>query len=130
MGIDPHVAEQARAVLRRYFDALNARDPKAVRDTFNFPHFRISATGGVTHYPDASSDPYANFAGRVGKDGWDHSVMDSIEVLETFPKKAHVTIAFRRIRADGSEIGAYRSLYVVTEIDGHWGLQAGSGDGG
>jgi len=31
-----------------------------------------------------------------------------------------------RYRADGSELGAFDSIYVVTREDGHWGVKARS----
>ena len=62
-------------------------------------------------------------------DGWHRSIIDNLEALATFPAKAHVGVNFRRLREDGSEIGAYYSLYIITEIDGHWGIQGGSGNG-
>ena len=34
-----------------------------------------------------------------------------------------------RYREDGSVIGRYFSLYVVTCQDSHWGIQVGSGNG-
>ena len=36
---------------------------------------------------------------------------------------------FTRYREDNSVIGRYFSLYVVTRVDGHWGIQIGSGNG-
>lgn len=126
--IDPAVVAEATAVIERYFAALNARDPEAVRATLHFPHVRINAAGAMTHFPDRSADFLANFTGRVSGDGWDRSVLDGVDVHETQPRKAHLTIRFRRFRADGGVIGAYRSLYVVTCHDGRWGIQAGSGD--
>jgi len=41
----------------------------------------------------------------------------------------HVAVDFTRYREDGSAIGRYFSLYVVTCQDGHWGIQVGSGNG-
>ena len=43
--------------------------------------------------------------------------------------KVHVAVDFTRYREDGSAIGHYFSLYVVTRQDGHWGIQVGSGNG-
>ena len=129
MEIDQTVAQQAFGVVERYIAAINAGDAEGVKDAFNFPHFRIGATGNVIHYPDESGDPLANFKAKTLKDGWHHSTVDKLEALMTFPAKAHIGVNFRRLRADGSEIGAYYSLYIITEIDGHWGIQGGSGNG-
>ena len=129
MKIDLTIAEKAYDVVDRYIAAINAGDGDAVRETLNFPHFRIGTKGNVTYYPDDSADHLGNFRNRTNADGWHRSVVDEMQVIFTIPTKAHVSVNFRRHRADGSEIGAYHSLYIITEIDGHWGLQGGSGTG-
>jgi hypothetical protein len=129
MDIDNAVAQRACDAVERYFAALNAGDAQGVNGALNFPHFRIGTRGNTTHYPDRRSDHLANFRDRTRADGWHRSVLDRIEVIFTLPAKAHVLIWFRRLRADGSEIGAYHSLYIITEVDGHWGIQGGSGSG-
>ena len=128
--IDETVAQAAGAVVERYFETLNRRDTPAVHACFNFPHVRIGAEGAVSYYKDVEANPFGQFLARVGEDGWDHSVLDRLDVIFTAPAKAHVAIEFRRLRADESEIGAYHSLYIVTCVDGHWGIQGGSGTGG
>lgn len=125
--IDAAVADAARDVLDRYFAALIARDPDAVRAVLHFPHIRIALDGAVSLFPDESSDFLADFVGRMGADGWAYSVIDAFEPIETFADKAHVWIGFRRFRADDSLIGAYRTLYVITRVAGRWGIQSGSG---
>ena len=129
MAIDPVIEKAAFEVVERYIAAINAGDEDGVRDAFNFPHFRIGMGGHVVHYPDASANPLANFREKTLTDSWYRSKIDNLEVLATFPGKAHVGVHFRRLREDSSEIGAYYSLYIVTEVDGHWGIQGGSGTG-
>lgn len=129
MEVDQNVQREAFGVVERYFAALNESDAKGVTDTFNFPHFRIGSAGNVTYYPDRSANHLENFRGRTRADGWHHSTIDRMEAIFTMPTKAHVNVYFRRLREDGSEIGSYFSLYVVTQVEGHWGLQGGSGNG-
>ena len=129
MPIDQTVAQIAYDVVTRYIAAINAGDGRAVNETLNFPHFRIGAKGGVIHYPDSSADHLGKFRGLTNADGWHRSVVDRMEAIYTLPTKAHVEIDFRRLRADSSVIGTYHSLYIITEIDGHWGIQGGSGSG-
>ncbi len=40
--------------------------------------------------------------------------------------KGHFDTRFARYRADGSLIGHFDSIYVVTLEDGHWGVKARS----
>ena len=127
MTIEESVADTAMEVVRRYFAAINAGDGDAVTETLNFPHFRIDWNGAVTHYRDDSADHLGNFRRRTHADRWHKSVIDSMDVIYTIPTKAHVSLVFRRLREDGSVIGTYHSLYIITQIDGHWGIQGGSG---
>lgn len=129
MQIDEAVAGEALAVVERYITAINAGDGSGVQDALNFPHFRVGAQGRVTYYPDQSSDHLANFRKRTQADGWNRSEIDRMEVIYTQADKAHLLLWFRRLRADGSLIGAYHSLYIITEVGGHWGIQGGSGSG-
>ncbi|MFP6699422.1 MAG: hypothetical protein VCF08_21420 [Alphaproteobacteria bacterium] len=129
MEIDETVAAKAYDVVQRYIVAINAGDGAAVQETLNFPHFRIGAKGNVIHYPDDSADHLGNFRRRTNADGWHRSVVDRMQAIFTIVTKAHVAVNFRRLRADGSEIGAYHSLYIITRIDGHWAIQGGSGTG-
>lgn len=135
-GIEPmteseaRVREQALAVVDRYLVALNARDTPAIRETFNFPHLRVGASGALSRFERPQDYDFDHFFRRASRDGWHHSVWDRTEVVFATAGKAHVAVDFTRLRADGSTIGRYFSLYVVTCQDGHWGIQVGSGNGG
>lgn len=129
MAIDAAIEAAAVAAVDRYYAALNAHDEEGVRDAFHYPHVRIGATGTVTIYPTRADYRFAFFYDRTIKDGWHHSARDKAEVVFATPDKAHIAIDFTRYRTDGSAIGRYFSLYVVTRREGRWAIQAGSGNG-
>lgn len=129
MTIDGSIRTEAVAAVDRYYAALNAHDEEGVRDAFHYPHVRIGATGKVTIYPTREDYRFAFFYDRTSKDGWHHSAWDAAEVVFATPDKAHIAIDFTRYRQDGSVIGRYFSLYVITRRDGKWAIQAGSGNG-
>jgi hypothetical protein len=54
---------------------------------------------------------------------WDHSAWDRREVIHAGPDKVHIDTRFTRYRKDGSVIGGFDSIYVVTRQDGHWGVK-------
>lgn len=117
-------AEAARAAVRAFFDAFNARDQDAVRRTLHFPHVRIaSGRVRVTERPDDFAVPFDRLAEA---EGWDHSTLDEVEVVHDGPGKSHLAIAFTRYTADGEPYATHRSLWVVAELDGRWGVQARS----
>lgn len=120
---------EALAVVERYLTAINARDTEAIRDAFNFPHVRVRGDGEMVRHETPADYDFDSFFSRTGPDGWDHTKWDNTEVVFATPAKAHVAVDFTRYRADGSVIGRYFSLYVVTCADGHWGILVGSGNG-
>ena len=114
----------AVAVLDRFMAALNAQDEAGVNDAFNFPHVRF-ASGKVTTWAQRGNYTLETFRNRV-EDGWARSAWDKRDVIHAGADKVHFDTQFSRYRADGSRIAAYRSIYIVTRIDGHWGIQARS----
>jgi hypothetical protein len=54
---------------------------------------------------------------------WDHSAWDRREVIHAGADKVHIDTRFTRYRKDGSVIGGFDSIYVVTRENGHWGIK-------
>jgi len=104
--------------------ALNRRDEAALNDALHFPHVRL-ASGRVTTWDTPGTYRIADFLGRAG-DGWHESRWEERTVIHAGPDKVHVAVVFSRWRADGSPLGRYRSIYIVTRVDGRWGIQARS----
>ena len=113
----------------RYLAGLNARDTEAIRAAFNFPHLRIGAKGNLSRFEKPEDYDFGLFFRAVTSDAWHHTGWDKTEVVFATEGKVHVAVDFTRYREDGSAIGRYFSLYVVTCQDGHWGIQVGSGNG-
>ena len=122
MPQDTAAAEQA---LDDFMTAFNARDAAGVNDAFNFPHVRL-ASGTVTIFEKRGDFTFAGFDSRTKSDGWHHSAWDYRKIVQAGPDKVHFDVQFTRYRADGSVIGAYQSLWIVTRLDGRWGVQARS----
>jgi hypothetical protein len=122
---DPAAEAAALAVLDAFMAAFNARDIEGCEAQFNFPHYRFaSGTVTVLERPGTRPDLFARFAEATP--GWDHSAWARREIVHSGPGKVHVDTRFVRYRADGSVIGEFDSLYVVTKQDGHWGIKARS----
>lgn len=126
-GVDASAEDEAMAVLDRYMEAFNARDEVAWAKTLNYPHVRI-ASGAVrvwqnekeyTDYMD-----FDRFAAQSG--GWSRSQWDARTVVQKGDDKVHLTVGFTRFNEKGEKIESYDSLYIVTKVDGHWGVQARS----
>ena len=104
----------ARAALDGFMEAFNQEDADAIRSRwFHFPHVRFHS-GKVTVMPTPAD--YVNLVwARTGQSvGWGHTGWDYQEVIDAGPEKVHFRVQFTRYRPDGSAIGSYQSLYIVT----------------
>ena len=118
--LDAEAVRAAQGVLDAFMKAFNARDIPAWQDTFNFPSVRLASQGLVIlNKADVSADRFN--AGSLAE--WDHSAWDRREVIHAGPDRVHIDTRFTRYRKDGSVIGGFDSIYVVTRQDGHWGIK-------
>jgi hypothetical protein len=114
----------ALGVLDAFMAALNRGDEAGVNATFHFPHVRL-ASGKVTVFQNRGDYKLKDFHARAG-DGWARSQWEDRTPIHVGSQKVHLAVEFSRWRQDGSELGRYKSIYVVTLQDGHWGIQARS----
>ena len=117
--------EAAMATLDRFMAAFSASDVDGIRDAFNFPHARFH-DGKVTLFINAGDFNLGFFRASTDAKEWARSVWDERRVINADADKVHFDTQFSRLRADGSVINSYRSIYIVTRVDGHWGIQGRS----
>lgn len=113
----------AQAVLDAFMAAFNARDGKGIDATFNFPHVRF-ASNTVTVLQPGSMTADRFTTGALAE--WDHSEWARRDVIHAGPDKVHIDTRFNRFRKDGSLISGFDSVYIVTRVNGHWGIQGRS----
>jgi hypothetical protein len=63
-----------------------------------------------------------DFYDRVGHE-WHHSSWDFRKPISSSFDKVNLDVQFSRHRADGSLLGRYRSIWVVSSIDERWAAQ-------
>jgi hypothetical protein len=120
---DEEAATAALAVLDRFMAALNAGDEAGLLATLHFPHYRLA--GGAMRVWERPGAYLGGFLARAGAD-WHHSAWDYRKVIVSGPTKVHLDVQFTRYRSDGSSIGAFRSLWIVTRRDDVWAVAARS----
>jgi hypothetical protein len=114
----------ALGALDDYMAALNQGDEAGVNAACNFPHVRL-AGGKVVVWQKHGDYKLADFLARAG-DGWAESKWDERTPIHVGDKKVHLKVRFSRWRRDGSLLGRFETIYIVTNQDGHWGIQARS----
>jgi len=113
----------AQERLDAFMKAFNARDIPAYEATFNFPHVRF-ASGTVTIINPGYHKPQMFERGALAE--WDHSAWARREVIHAGADKVHIDTRFTRYRKDGSVLSAFDSIYIVTRVNGRWGIQGRS----
>ncbi len=122
----PSSEERALATVDAFIDAFNQGDHKAWAATLNYPHVRI-ASGKVSVWktPEEYMGAF-DFKALRKTVGWHHSKFDYKKIIQSSEDKVHVAVRFTRYQKDGSKIASFEAVYVVTNHDGHWGVQARS----
>jgi hypothetical protein len=115
--------DAAMACLDVFLAAFNARDVEAFDATFNFPSVRLASNKLVVIQ---AGDHRPEMFTRGALKEWHHSAWERREIIHAGADKVHIDTRFTRYRADGSIIGGFDSIYVVTCETGHWGIKARS----
>src|SRR5262249_31005550 len=116
----------ALAVGDAYFATINARDWEGDAGTMHCPHVRL-ARGGLRGYATREGLGGSRAFGRLGGRGGGHPTpLEEAGVVESAADKVHVAVRFTRYDAQGRPFETHRSPYVVTLLEGRWGIQARS----
>ncbi len=117
------VEEDAIGVARAFIDAFNAQDHEALAATLNYPHLRL-ANGRFRTIE--SAEDFVSLSRRskpaLQAEGWHHSVLVSIEVVQSGDDKVHLKLLVDRSREDGTAYNRFDTLWIATRQAGHWGI--------
>lgn len=112
--------DAARSVMESHINALNARDGSAIAATLHFPHYRLC--DGHLKVWETAEYYLADFRKRAGGD-WGYSRWGQLEVVHSSDDKVHLDVVVDRYTEDGTLLNSFRSLWVVSCIDGNWAAQ-------
>ena len=117
-------APEALRAIEVFFEGFNAENDARIHEALNFPHVRIaSGTVRVIARREGFKTP---FAALKRAEGWHHSTLDRADVIHEGPDKVHFDVCFSRFLEDGSRYATHQAVWVVTRVEGHWGIQARS----
>ena len=115
----------AIAAVTSLFEAFNLRDRDIVGRTLHYPHVLLGFDGvmSITRSP---SDLNIDFGELKRREGWDHSVLGAVEVLQSSPDRVHLDVQFTRHKVDGTPYALFPGLWIVTLRSSRWGTQVRS----
>ena len=111
---------EARAALESFLQAWNAADNAAIRETLNYPHITHAPAGLLVAMEPAQFS--ADFD-ALRQQGWASSRFDTITPRQSSVQKANFEVEYSRLNTAGDVISRGYVFYVVTNDDGHWGMQ-------
>jgi len=124
-SVSPNVVTGCK-VLKDFLNALNSRNAMAWAKTLNYPHVRL-AGGSVTVWNNAEDYAKDNDISKLAdKAGWGYTKWDWRRLVQESKDKLHYAVQFTRYTLDGKKIASFESFYVITDVGGHWGVQARS----
>lgn len=118
---DPAI--EAPKVADRYFDAFNASDFVTNASALHFPSYMITPKGDFYAFSDLES--YVEMLNGF-EAYWHHEHVVGKDILQSSPKKVHVAIKASRYDDKNILINTHESLWIVTCVDGEWGIKARS----
>ncbi len=112
------------AAVDEFINTFNSRNADQWANSLNFPHVRPSPFGPVN--VAETKEIYVDQASydRIIDSGWDHTEWDYKRVIHTSSDKIHVAGQWSRYTKEGDKILTTPVVYVVTNNDGHWGIQS------
>ena len=113
---------EAQVALEEYFRAWNAEDNEALSTISNFPRLSLGRNGQVV-VREGPADIETDFDLLKQAEGWDHSTLDLVEGLQVSPDTVHFKVVSSRRHADGAAYRTVPALFIMTNQNGHWGLQ-------
>ena len=109
---------------REFFRADSAQQAGAWAAVMSYPHVRVSARGTTAYYE--TPEAYASGASWTQREatGWVRSVGADTVRLHESADKVHLAGGWTRYNAQDEPILRNRVTYILTRVDGSWGIQA------
>jgi len=121
---NPQSEAEAIKVIAAFNEAGNKRDLEGLRNALNFPYIRIAS--GNVRIAHTREDFTSDAPPQWQAEGWHHSTVDSVEIIQSSADKVHAAVVFSRYKADSTRYATYRTLRIITKQNGHWGIQCSS----
>ena len=121
-----HKKEEKAAIasFRRWLDGFNARDVNKQINEMHFPHHRLAGSK-LNSWETAKewADGNDKINQKLYAEGWHHTSLVSLNVVQSNQNKVHVTVHMSRRREDDTEYNVFDSLWIFTKVDGIWGAK-------
>ncbi len=127
--------EKNKAIVRRhyaapeeaywmFFTAFNAKDAEAWAGVMSYPHVRVPALGSPRYFETPEAYVSRSSWERMEATGWVRTQGIEPTRLHESADKVHLAGGWTRYNAADEPIISNRVAYILTRLDGSWGIQA------
>ncbi len=119
--------DTAEDAVRAHGEAINGRDVVSYLATTNFPFTYQNYDGvaltveGKEEYAGDSRLPWEIIL--QGNSNWHHTRFDGVDEVARSISSVVFKIMLSRIDHSGHDYGTYQAIWIVTNQNGHWGVQ-------
>lgn len=116
--------ESGIRAVEEFLESFNAQDHERQARSLNYPHIRL-AQGRFTKVdtPAEFVEIFRRDGPRMRASGWDHSEIGDLNVIHAAEDKVHIAIRMQRCDSGGRVYEEFRTLWIATRVDNHWGIQ-------
>jgi hypothetical protein len=117
---NPVDTTDASACLDRFTAAFNAGDPAGMDAELHFPHTLLS--GAQCLVWESPGQHPTDFFAQLRATGWASTRYEAREAVLATADKVHFVLTYTRRNASDEVLSTHHNLWIVTRLDGRWGI--------
>ena len=107
-----------------FFEAFNAKDAEAWAGVMSYPHVRVSGRGSSRYFETPEEYASGRSWEQFEATGWVRTQGIEPTRLHESADKVHLAGGWTRYNDSDEPILSNRVTYILTRLDGSWGIQA------
>ena len=116
--------EAIETALLWHGEGFNKRDRKILVDLMHFPHVRLwNNQFSIFNSEEEFLKGFDLQTQKLDQEGWTHTVTKDIQAVQSDESKVHLLLLQSRRNKDDIEIENFQTLWIMTKIDGKWGIK-------
>ena len=105
-------------------EGFNKRNRKISVDLMHFPHVRLwNNQFSIFNSEEEFLKGFDLQTQKLEQEGWTHTVTKDIQAVQSDESKVHLLLLQSRRNKDDIEIENFQTLWIMTKIDGKWGIR-------
>ena len=122
--MDKNYEQEAIDLCLYWEKGFNERNRDICIEAMHFPHVRLwKNTFSIFHVAEDFLKGFDKQTADLEKESWGRTVTLDIKVIQSSDDKVHLTLQQSRRDKENKEYHNFVTLWIVTKIEGKWGIQ-------